>query len=94
MTSTSGAPSTLQERIDVAGGPVELLRGPEQLGPYVFPGIPPEFTNWRDEQRAWKEGVALLEQSYHMSELHLHGSQTIPFVAEFAVNKFEALPGP
>ena len=38
MTSTSGAPSTLQERIDVAGGPVELLRGPEQLGPYVFQG--------------------------------------------------------
>lgn len=86
------ATTTLEQRIEVAGGPVELLRGPEQLGPYVFPGIPPEFTNWRDEQRAWKEGVALLEQSYHMSELHLRGSQVIPFLAQFAVNKFDPFP--
>ncbi|HEX3803385.1 MAG TPA: hypothetical protein VHV75_11150 [Solirubrobacteraceae bacterium] len=92
MTSTNGTPTTLQQRIDVAGGPVELLRGPGQFGPYVFPGIPPEFTNWRDEQRAWKDEVALLEQSYHMCELHLRGSQTIPFLAEFAINKLDPFP--
>jgi vanillate/3-O-methylgallate O-demethylase len=92
MSDTSGAPTTLQQRIEAAGGPVGLLRGPGQLGPYVFPGIPPEFTNWRAEQLAWQDGVALLELSYHMSELHLRGSQTISFLAEFAINKFDPFP--
>jgi vanillate/3-O-methylgallate O-demethylase len=92
MSGTHGTPPTLQERIEQAGDPVKLLRGPSQLGPYVFPGIPPEFTNWRDEQRAWKDDVALLEQSYHMSELHLKGSETVPFLADFAINKFDPFP--
>ncbi|MCX6501467.1 MAG: aminomethyl transferase family protein [Microbacterium sp.] len=83
---------TLEQRIQEAGGPVSLLRGPGQFGPYVFPGIPPEFTNWRDEVRAWKNGVALLEQSYHMSELHLRGDEIIPFLAGIAINKFDPFP--
>jgi len=85
-------PSTLEGLIEEAGGPVALLRGPGQLGPYVFPGIPPEFTNWRDEVRAWKGGVALLEQSYHMSELHVRGREVLPFLADIAVNRFNDFP--
>ncbi|MFD2055807.1 aminomethyl transferase family protein [Mesorhizobium calcicola] len=73
------------------GAPVNLLRG-SNLGPYRFPVIPPEFTNWRDEVRAWKDDCALLEQSYHMTELHLRGSQVIPFLSEIAVNKFDPFP--
>jgi glycine cleavage system aminomethyltransferase T len=92
MTATAATAVTLEQRIQAAGGPLRLLRGPGQLGPYVFPGIPPEFSNWRAEQRAWKDGVALLEQSYHMSELHLHGAHTIEFVARVAVNKFDPFP--
>jgi vanillate/3-O-methylgallate O-demethylase len=91
MTQTEHA-QTLEQRIQRAGGPVPLLRGPGQLGPYVFPGIPDEFTNWRDEVRAWKDGVALLEQSYHMSELHLRGAEVIPFLSTIAVNKFDPFP--
>lgn len=82
------AQKTLEDLIREAGGPVNLLRN-NQLGPYVFPGIPPEFTNWRDEERSWKEGVALLELSYHMTELHLHGREIIPFLSQFAVNRFD-----
>lgn len=92
MTDTSAEATSLQQRIEAAGGPVPLLRGPGQFGPYVFPGIPPEFTNWRAEQRAWKDGVALLEQSYHMSELHFRGRQTIPFLAQFTINRFDPFP--
>ncbi|THG30094.1 aminomethyltransferase family protein [Naasia lichenicola] len=80
---------TLEDRIQAAGSPVQLLRGPGQLGPYVFPGIAAEFTNWRDEVRAWKDSVALLEQSYHMSELQLRGKDVIPFLSEIAVNRFD-----
>lgn len=84
--SVSGAPQTLQNRMDSAGGATQLLRS-APLGRYVFPVIPPEFTNWRDEIRAWKDGVALLEQSYHMCELHLRGPDVIPLLAELSVNK-------
>jgi glycine cleavage system aminomethyltransferase T len=88
MTDGNGAANSLEERMNDAGGPVRLLRG-SGLGPYVFPGIPPEFTNWRDEVRAWQHGVALLEQSYHMTELHLRGREVIPFLSQLALNKFD-----
>ena len=31
-----------------------MLRN-SQIGAYVYPVVPSEFTNWRDEQRAWRE---------------------------------------
>lgn len=81
----------LEGLIQNAGGAVSLLRG-SGLGPYVFPGIPSEFTNWRDEQRSWKESVALLELSYHMTELHLRGPDVITFLGQFALNKLDPFP--
>ena len=89
--SHNAAPRSLQEILDEAGGPVNLLRG-SNLGPYTFPVIPPEFTNWRDEVRAWKEGVALLELSYHMTELHLRGRDVVEFLSQIATNKFDPFP--
>jgi len=91
MADTTTTPQSLESLIEAAGSPVTLLRG-SNLGPYVFPGIPPEFTNWRDEVRAWMDGVALLEQSYHMTELHLRGPEVIPFLKRFAVNKLDVFP--
>lgn len=92
MTILGTGPSrTLQQMIDAAGSPVALLRG-GHLGAYVFPGIPAEFTNWRDEMLAWKNHVALLEQSYHMCELHLRGPQALELLSDLAVNKFATFP--
>jgi vanillate/3-O-methylgallate O-demethylase len=88
---TSAGASSLQSLMDAAGGPVNLLRS-APLGRYVFPKIPPEFTNFRDEMRAWKSSVAMLEQSYHMCELHLRGPQVIDLLAELSVNKLATFP--
>jgi hypothetical protein len=55
---------SLENLIQSAGSPVKLLRN-SQTGPYVYPVVPPEFTNWRDEQRAWQETCVLYNQSYH-----------------------------
>ena len=60
----------LQEALDSARSPVEMLRN-SQIGPYAFPVVPSEFTNWRDEQRSWRETCALLDQSHHMTDLYL-----------------------
>lgn len=89
--SRDKSPRSLEALLREAGGPVKLLRG-SNLGPYTFPVIPPEFTNWRDEQRAWKENCALLELSYHMTELHLRGPGALPFLSKVAVNKFDPFP--
>ncbi|RJG57915.1 aminomethyl transferase family protein [Sphingobium terrigena] len=80
--------TSLETLIDNAGGAVPLLRG-SSIGPYVFPGIPPEFTNWQEEVRAWHHGVALLELSYHMAELHLRGPDALELLKRVAINKFD-----
>jgi len=75
-TSTpTDAPRTLDERIERAGGPVQMLRD-APVGAYPFP-IRAEFTNWRDEQRSWAETAALLHQSHHMPELFLDGPDAL-----------------
>ncbi|MBF9033353.1 aminomethyl transferase family protein [Rhodobacterales bacterium HKCCE2091] len=78
--------TTLQRKLDQFASPIEMLRA-SQMGPYQFP-IPAEFSNWREEQRAWREGVALMDQSFHMTDLYVEGPDTIPFIASLAINGF------
>lgn len=81
---------SLEGKIVEAGGVLKMLRSSD-LGHVIFPGIPPEFTNWRDEQRAWQQSVVLFEQSYHMTELHLRGADVLKFISYFATNKLSDL---
>jgi len=52
----------LDEILKAVGGPVNLLRS-SSLGPYVFPVVAPEYSNWRAEQQGWKNDCALLALS-------------------------------
>jgi vanillate/3-O-methylgallate O-demethylase len=54
-------------------------------GPYQFP-IKAEFSNWRDEQAAWRNGAVLFDQSFHMTDLHVRGKDTRRLVSDLAVN--------
>ncbi|HEY6347203.1 MAG TPA: hypothetical protein VIY49_37405 [Bryobacteraceae bacterium] len=60
----------------------------QQTGPNVYPGVPPEFTNWRDEMRAWQQTCVLFNQSYHMAELQLEGPDALKLLSYLAVNSF------
>jgi glycine cleavage system aminomethyltransferase T len=60
----------------------------QQTGPNVYPGVPPEFTNWRDEQRAWQKTCVLFNQSYHMAELQLEGPDALKILSCLGVNSF------
>ncbi len=78
--------SSLQAKLALYESPLAMLRS-SQTGPYQFP-VPAEFSNWRDEQRAWREGVALMDQSFHMTDLYVEGPDVIAFISGLAVNSF------
>ena len=48
------AQKNLEGVLKAAGNTVQMLRN-SQIGAYVYPVVPSEFTNWRDEQRAWRD---------------------------------------
>jgi vanillate/3-O-methylgallate O-demethylase len=79
---------SLEEALQAAGNPVERLRN-SQIGPYAFPVVRPEFTNWRDEQRAWKETCALFDQSHHMTDLYIEGPDALKLLSYLGVNSYK-----
>src|SRR5262245_42842643 len=74
--------------LQAAGNPVDLLRN-SQIGPYAFPVVRAEFTNWRDEQRSWRETCALFDQSHLMSDLYLEGPDALTLLSDLGVNSFK-----
>ncbi|MGH8210720.1 MAG: aminomethyl transferase family protein, partial [Steroidobacteraceae bacterium] len=69
----------LESLLKAVGNPVKMLRN-SQLGAYVGPVVPTEFSNWRDEQRAWSNTCVLFNQSYHMTELMVEGPDAFAFL--------------
>ena len=51
--------------------------------------IPPEFSNWRDEQRAWRESVLIFDQSHHMPESFIRGPDAKKLLNAVGLNSFE-----
>jgi glycine cleavage system aminomethyltransferase T len=78
---------SLEDRIQAAGNPVTLLRN-SQTGPYVYPVVPPEFTNWRDEQRGWQESCVLFNQSFHMTDMYVGGPDAFRLLEGLGINSF------
>ena len=79
---------TLQQKLDAAGDIVEFLRN-QQVGPNVYPGVPAEYSNWRNEQKAWAETAVLFNQSYHMVELYVRGPDAFALLESLAINSFK-----
>ncbi len=78
----------LEEALQAAGNPVHMLRN-SQIGPYAFPVVKHEFTNWRDEQRSWREGCALFDQSHHMTDLYVEGPDALKVFSDLGINTFK-----
>jgi vanillate/3-O-methylgallate O-demethylase len=56
--------------------------------------IPAEFSNWREEQLAWRESAILFDQSHHMHELFLRGPDSVKLLNGIGVNSLANLgPG-
>jgi len=79
---------SLAEVLHSAGNPVDMLRN-SQIGPYAFPVVRHEFTNWRDEQRSWRETCALFDQSHHMTDLYVKGPDALKLFSDLGINTFK-----
>ncbi len=81
----------LEDVLKAAGNPVDMLRN-SQIGAYVYPVVAPEFHNWRDEQRAWRETCVLFDQSHHMVDIFIKGPDALKLVSDLAINTFKNFP--
>src|SRR5208282_841607 len=82
---------SLEELLQTAENPVKMLRN-SQIGAYVYPVVPYEYSNWRDEQRAWRETAALFDQSHHMANLYVEGPDALKLLTTLGTNSFEKFP--
>jgi vanillate/3-O-methylgallate O-demethylase len=80
--------TSLEDLLQTVESPVQLARN-SQIGPYVYPKVPSEFSNWRDEQHAWRETCCLFDQSYHMTDLTIQGPDALKLLSDLGVNSFE-----
>ena len=78
---------SLEDLLKTAPNPVEYLRH-SQAGPNVYPGVQPEYTNWRDEQQAWQKTAVLFNQSYHMADLAVEGPDAFKLLNYLGINSF------
>jgi vanillate/3-O-methylgallate O-demethylase len=85
------AAKSLQDVIAASGDIVGLLRN-SRIGMYVYPVVAAEFTNWRDEQRAWRDSAVLFDQSHHMAEVRVEGPDAGRFLESLAINSFRNFP--
>jgi vanillate/3-O-methylgallate O-demethylase len=81
----------LEGLLQSAGNTVDMLRN-SQIGAYVYPVVPSEYSNWRDEQRAWRETCVLFDQSHHMVEQYVGGPDALKMLSHLAINSFGNFP--
>jgi vanillate/3-O-methylgallate O-demethylase len=93
---TAEKPQSLQDVLDSVPNLVDHLYGNRKGSvlkdavlrqPTEF--VAPEFTTWRDEQVAWREGIAFYDQSFHMTTTYLRGPGALPLISSLMVNSFE-----
>lgn len=90
---TTATTRSLQDVIDSVPDLVDYFRS-ETVSPHVvnrggISPLPMEYTNWRDEQRAWREAVLLLDLSHHMPETFLKGPDAVRLLSSLGINSFE-----
>jgi vanillate/3-O-methylgallate O-demethylase len=88
--------SSLQDLLDATPDLVSYFYNypltPHAMGRPGSAPVPAEFSNWRDEQRAWRESVLLFDQSHHMPESFVRGPDARKLLSYIGINSFENFP--
>jgi vanillate/3-O-methylgallate O-demethylase len=82
---------SLEDLLQAAGNPVTMLRN-SRIGAYVYPVVPYEYSNWRDEQCAWRETAVLFDQSHHMVNVYVEGRDALKMLSHLGTNSFAKFP--
>ena len=83
--------NNLESLLKTVKSPADMLRN-SQIGAYVYPVVPTEYGNWRDEQRAWRDTCVLFDQSHHMVEQSVEGPDAMKLLSDLAINSFKNFP--
>jgi vanillate/3-O-methylgallate O-demethylase len=78
---------SLEDLLRGTSNTVAMLRN-SQIGAYVYPVVPTEFSNWRTEQQAWRETAVLFDQSHHMAEITIKGPDALKLCSYTTINSF------
>jgi vanillate/3-O-methylgallate O-demethylase len=78
---------SLESLLKRSGNTVDLLRN-SQVGAYVYPVVPSEFSNWRSEQVGWQKTAVLYDQTHHMSEVTIKGPDALKLASQLTINSF------
>ncbi len=79
---------SLQQKMDESGNFLEELRNLRSSA-NIFPVVPSEYSNWRDEQLAWGTGAALLDLTHHMPYMYIKGPDILKLVTLVGANSFK-----
>jgi glycine cleavage system aminomethyltransferase T len=94
---TEASDRSLQDLIDTTPDLIEYLfndsPGAHSRGRPDLTPVRQEFTNWRDEQRSWREAAVLFDQSHHMPELLVQGPDARRLLEWIGVNSLANLGG-
>src|SRR5215470_4973620 len=85
------AAKNFEDVLKSAKHPVDMLRN-SQIGAYVYPVVPSEFSNWRAEQAAWRNTAVLFDQSHHMVDIYIEGPDALKLRSNLAINSFNNFP--
>lgn len=83
----SPADQSLQDKIDQHGDLWSMLYDGE-VHRFQFP-VKPEFSNWIDEQIAWRTSVIFQNMSHHMTDVFLEGPDVIRLLSDLGINSFD-----
>lgn len=79
---------SLQDGIDKAGSPIQLLWKPGAPN-WSVPVVEPEYAGWAQEQEAWRSGVTIADLSFHMSDTVIEGPDATKLLSETSANNYE-----
>ena len=82
------SPKNLEEVLRSVPNTVDMLRN-SQTGAYVYPVVAPEFSNWFDEQKAWRDSAVLFDQSHHMVDIFVRGPDAFKMLEHLTINSFK-----
>ena len=77
----------MNKNLQASGNTVDMLRN-SKIGAYVYPVVAYEFSNWRNEQRAWRETAVLFDQSHHMVNIYAKGPDAVKLMQDLSINSF------